>query len=213
MCVSRNSWCDPFKTWQKVFLPLIYPFHVCILTSNPVIHLQPPSKHLRVPTTLSDGRYVIQILLFFASPQNSSHPKHRPTTSLDRTVRTREPRLNRLAPRSVLRRGLLDGRDVARRLAAERVLCTPAAARLQVQDGAEGCSGDTSAAALVCLAPGFVWPQLLSGIFPTERRDSTVQSWVYKYIIQEKPHACPVVMSSPTRVPGESKKSTYNSPE
>ena len=70
-------------------------------------------------------------------------PISRPAAALGGAVGPREPRLDRVAARRGVRRGLLDGAD------GERHGGAPAPARRRVPDAAAGRAGDPAAADVV----------------------------------------------------------------
>lgn len=141
---SGVSWCEPFKTWQSVsllhfHLPRrchFFPYSTHSPLSYPPLldHIAPAGLHLRPPREpdLCPGE---------ARPGWPAAP-------VDRAVRPAEPRLDRLAARRGIRRGVLD-----RRRSRRRPLGAAAAARARVSHEAAWRGRDIVAARVVCAAP------------------------------------------------------------
>ena len=101
---NSNSWCDPFKTWQKVRLSLVDAVTLILMTFS------------RIPSTLSRTFRPVNIILSSEVSLFDDRHDHtirwacsRSAAPLDRTVFPGEPRFDSLASRSIICGGLLDG--------------------------------------------------------------------------------------------------------
>jgi hypothetical protein len=120
-----TSWCDPFKTWQKVGLTICSCKIVGGLMSHQSYTFDPLARMTEAQAKLVLGGSFSMSVLSYA---NLQLPR-RPATTLDRTVLTRKSRLDRLASSSQLCRGLLDRRNSSRWQSTKCLFCAPAYAR------------------------------------------------------------------------------------